>query len=651
MTIRSKLLFIILVAALLTIVVASASLYISRTVSESQKDVLYSSQFISKISDFLLLTQEFAIQPSPRILQQSNITYAWIRKRLKSISPGSATEQGMINELISHLNTHKTLFDRISSLHTDAQSVANVSTQLRLNNALKGRLLVESGRISDTTSELRNFKYIELQEYQRNGQQLLVLVFIASSVIVIFIAYMVLRSIERPIAALKDEARIISRGNFQHPVVTSGNDEISDLARSLESMRESLLESTISKNQLESYVDERTAELKEAREQADAANQAKSKFLTRMSHELRTPLNSILGFAQLMDRQDTINPEVLNSYIDQILQSGWHLLSLVDDVLDLASIEANRLELSMTVISTDKILRECMVTMQPLAQKENITLTYTVEENSRGLPVKADSLRFKQVLLNLLSNAIKYNHEGGSVSVVCEQLDTGYERINVTDTGTGIAFDDQAALFEPFSQLYLDTYAPQGSGIGLSISKQLVELMGGSIGVKSQPGKGSTFWVDLELAQQVDLMCEVESTLTSPERDEVAGEQHHTLLYIEDSPSHIRLLQAIVGTMPNLGLLTAHTPMLGLELAAAHKPDLILLDICLPGMDGYEVLNNLQEHEALHNIPVIAISASAMPQEFEKGLRAGFRRYLTKPVDITEFKKCVNELVADSRDF
>ena len=251
-----------------------------------------------------------------------------------------------------------------------------------------------------------------------------------------------------------------------------------------------------------------------------------------------------------------------------------------------------------------------------------------------------------QITLNLISNAIKYNREEGNVSITCQQTDGEHIRITVTDTGSGIPEEDQDVLFTPFSRLYLKTYATQGTGIGLTISKHLVEMMGGSIGMESEPGKGSTFWI--ELVQETELESEDDIQAVYPDKVTDTNEQHYTLLYIEDSPSHVNLLQAIVDTMPNISLLTAHTPILGLELATAHKPALIILDICLPGMDGYEVLKKLQDNESLHDLPVIAISANAMPREIEEGLRAGFRRYFTKPIKVAEFKNALRELLIDS---
>ncbi len=394
---------------------------------------------------------------------------------------------------------------------------------------------------------------------------------------------------------------------------------------------------------------EREEQMEMAVAEAESANLAKSQFMARMSHELRTPLNSILGFSQLLNADDaSLNQVKRREYAQTILSSGWHLLSLVDDVLDLASIEANKLELSMDTINTSAIIQECVNTMLPLTQDRNITLEYMENVNCEGCTVKADVLRVKQILLNLLSNAVKYNREGGSVAVTCQETDAGFGRITVTDTGAGIAKGDQKVLFEPFSRLYLNTYATQGTGIGLSLSKHLVELMGGSIGVESQPGKGSTFWVDLKLAQQTASECEKKEPVMSASLVGTETKQRNTLLYIEDNPSHIKLLKALVEDMPKIHLLTAHTPQLGLEMAAAHKPDLIILDVCLPGMDGFEVLKKLQEHEKLSDTPTIALSANAMPQEVEMGLRSGFRRYFSKPIRVDEFKKAVKELLADN---
>jgi len=287
----------------------------------------------------------------------------------------------------------------------------------------------------------------------------------------------------------------------------------------------------------------------------------------------------------------------------------------------------------------------CHPLVGPLADDRNISITYPIDMACTDIQVRADALRLKQVLLNLLSNAIKYNHKGGSVTVRCYEVKSGRIRISVTDTGSGIREEDLPRLFEPFSRLYLNTYAKEGTGIGLAISKQLVELMGGTIGVDSDPGKGSTFWLELQESQFIN--HELETSIEQTRTTEELPDKEYDLLYIEDSPSHIKLMEAIIFSIPGYRLRTAHTPRLGLELAFSRPPDLILLDICLPDMDGFQVLEKLQKNKATQHIPVVALSASAMSNEVEKGLRAGFRRYIVKPINVEQFQRTMGELLRD----
>jgi len=380
----------------------------------------------------------------------------------------------------------------------------------------------------------------------------------------------------------------------------------------------------------------------EAKEQAEQASEAKSLFLSRMSHELRTPLNSILGFAQLLDADlDQDHKEKLK----YIISSGSHLLDLINDLLDLSKIESDKLEISTERVALDRQIQDCIEAIQPLAGAQNIEIRCDLQQFHNQF-VRADPIRLKQVLLNLLSNAVKYNRPQGCITLSGESNSAGRFRVSVSDTGRGIPKEHFPSLFEPFSRLYLDTYAVEGSGIGLALAKQLMELMDGSIGVESELEKGSTFWVEFTKSTPVEVEQSDKSTEDQgPNTTQANG---FKLLYIEDSPAHIKLVEAIFAREDNIQLYTANTPRLGLELVRSYNPDLILLDICLPEMDGYQVFNRLCEDASTSHIPVIALSASAMPHEIEKGLRSGFRRYLTKPVDIGELLRAVKEVLQDN---
>ena len=379
----------------------------------------------------------------------------------------------------------------------------------------------------------------------------------------------------------------------------------------------------------------KNAELESARSVADNANLAKSEFLSSMSHELRTPLGAMLGFAQLMD-STTPPPSVSQKRsIEQILKAGWHLLDLINEILDLAQIESGKLSLSLEPMSLTDVMHECQIMMEPHAQKRGISVAFPRLE----IPyfVKADRTRLKQVLINLLSNAVKYNKVGGAVVVDCTASTPGRVRISVRDTGEGLTPEKMTQLFQPFNRLGKEIGVEEGTGIGLVLSKQLVESMGGVIGVESTVGKGSVFWLELKLtAEPRTAAGAVEPAVVArtPVQDSA---QVRTLLYVEDNPANLMLVEDLITRRPDIRLLSAADGNRGVEMARASRPQVILMDINLPDISGIEVLHILAEDAATAHIPVIALSVNALPREIEKGMKAGFFRYLTKPIKVNEF--------------
>jgi PAS domain S-box-containing protein len=386
--------------------------------------------------------------------------------------------------------------------------------------------------------------------------------------------------------------------------------------------------------------------LRQAKQEADRANSAKSEFLSRMSHELRTPLNAILGFAQLLELDDL--EEGQREGLGHISKAGRHLLALINEVLDIAAIEAGRLGLSLEPVPVGPLLREAMELVRSLADRRAIQLIDRT--GVRGSThVAADAQRLKQVLINLLSNAIKYNRDGGEVLVDCEQLSQERLRIKVTDTGPGIAPELLDRLFVPFERLGAERGTIEGSGIGLALSRRLTEAMGGTLQVATVVGEGSSFWVELPLAEApVGRLDDLQPP------DPAADEQTElgpacTILYVEDNLSNLELVQRILGRRPSVRLLTAMQGRLGLQFAREHRPDLILLDLHLPDLSGDTVLQQLQSDPQTSGIPVVMVSADATPGQVQRLLAAGAREYLTKPLDVTRFLRVVDEIVVGAR--
>jgi PAS domain S-box-containing protein len=393
------------------------------------------------------------------------------------------------------------------------------------------------------------------------------------------------------------------------------------------------------RKEFELMLQENNLELENAKGAAEKANLAKSEFLSSMSHELRTPLNAVLGFAQLM-ASDTPPPTPAQKMsIDQILQAGWYLLRLINEILDLAMIESGKVTMSQESLSLTEVLQDCQSMIEPQAQKRGIQMTFPRFDNNL-VYVHADRTRLKQVMINLLSNAIKYNREGGAVIVQCTMSAENRVRVSVRDTGGGLAPEQLAQLFQPFNRLGQETGAEEGTGIGLVVTKQLIELMGGSIGVESSIGVGSIFWFELEASSAAALVYGDGKDSAAVQRAPAAANassSQRTLLYVEDNPANLALVEQLIARRSDLKLLTAIDGHLGIQLARAYQPDVILMDINLPGISGFGALKILREDPATAHIPVMALSANAIPRDIERGMEAGFFRYLTKPIMVTEF--------------
>lgn len=392
-------------------------------------------------------------------------------------------------------------------------------------------------------------------------------------------------------------------------------------------------------------------EMRVAKEEAEKSSRAKTEFLSSMSHELRTPLNCILGFAQLLELSQAEFDEKYNLHVGQILSSGEHLLKLVTDVLELHTIEEGRLSLQLGNVSADEVVADCLSQIRFRAQGKNVQL---IDQRNPQQPlplVWSDVTRLKQLLLNLLSNAIKYNKEGGTVTISYSEIGGKLLRISVSDTGSGIPVGRRKSLFIPFERLGRESGPIEGTGIGLSIAKRLIEMLNGNIGYETEEGQGSTFWVDIPLSDERQSASSSDNSASKAVLEEPdpapSGRNTKLLLYIEDDPDNQSLMQHILARLPEvkIELLTAHNAELGIDLAREHHPDVILLDINLPGMSGLEAVRQLKAKQETHAIPVIAISADATPQAIETAMNCGFEAYITKPINVKELQGTVSKFL------
>jgi CheY-like chemotaxis protein len=354
-----------------------------------------------------------------------------------------------------------------------------------------------------------------------------------------------------------------------------------------------------------------------------------------MSHELRTPLGAILGFAQLMESGKPEPTAAQKRSIDQILKAGWYLLELINEILDLALIESGKLSLSLEPVSLEEVLHECEVMVEPQAKERGIRVIFSGLKSPYY--VNADRTRVKQLLLNLLSNAIKYNKEFGTITVSCTLNHPDFIRISVRDTGAGLTPEQLSQLFQPFNRLGQKGDVEEGTGIGLVVCKRLVELMGGIIGVESTVGEGSVFWFELIRTTEQQSPTRIDQGTAISETTDQKDAQKSTLLYVEDNPANLMLVEDLLARRPDIRFLSAPDAIKGIEIARASLPDVILMDINLPGISGIDALKILADIPETAHIPVVALSANAIPRDIEKGLEAGFFRYLTKPIKVTEF--------------
>ena len=387
----------------------------------------------------------------------------------------------------------------------------------------------------------------------------------------------------------------------------------------------------------------RRQEAELGRQRAESANLAKSEFLSRMSHELRTPLNAILGFAQLLDLDE--QPRLAASqqaWVTQILQAGWHLLEMINDTLDLSRIESGMLRLQPVPVALAPLVQQCVAMLAPAAARRGVSLRLDLADDA-GLAL-GDETRVKQVLTNLLSNAIKYNLQDGDVLLRSRRLDEKWLELRVTDTGPGLDAAQLAALFQPFNRLGRESGNIEGTGIGLVISRRLAELMDGTLEAQSPPGQGATFVLRLPLATGLEA-----AALAAPSTDSVPGGLRRRVHYVEDNEMNVELMRGILAQRPQLTLAVSTLGLDGLAAIRANRPDLILLDMHLPDIDGLELLQRLQRDPACADIPVMVVSADATLMRIEQALAAGARRYLTKPLNLAEFLAAV-DLLLDGPD-
>ncbi|HEY0343938.1 MAG TPA: ATP-binding protein [Solirubrobacteraceae bacterium] len=502
---------------------------------------------------------------------------------------------------------------------TTAAGKVRVDRIRRIADRLRATLNADVARLSKNA-----------EDDARNASELGIVALVASSLLIVLFTAYLLRYIVVPIRRVGSSADSLAAGDLTARAPESGAPELAQLGTSFNRMA-----TTIAGNH--GAMEARNLELAAAQQEAERANRAKSEFLSRMSHELRTPLNSILGFGQLLEL-DGIDAEHRES-VDQILRAGRHLLQMIDEVLDIARVETGELRMSPEPTLASELVEEGIALVSPLAQQRSIQVV-TDFGDCAAVHVLADRQRLKQILLNLFSNAIKYNREAGEIrcSLRCGGGDGLV--IDVCDTGAGMSREQLARLFEPFDRLGAEHGTVEGTGLGLALSRRLAEAMGGTLEVESEPGRGSTFSIRL-------------ATVPAPQSAEEPGRHvameisgQRKILYIEDNLANLRLVELVMARHPQVSFVPAMQGRLGLELAREHRPDIVLLDLQLPDLQGHEVLIRLKAEPATRDTPVVVLSADASPGQMRRLREAGAAAFLTKPIDLQELLDVVGRWLA-----
>jgi len=631
MPIRSKGLVVVAIpmAALLVAVLTylaserasrEASLLVSRT-QEIRASIQQVSNILldanSGVRDYLLTGQEGFLASYESAINDlpDEITRM---AHLVQDDPGQSERMHRITAIVEQeLDTLTTIrFSPVAGVRLTSRQREALAKSTNFTAALRA----EFRALKDEENGLLEAREARLEQLHKQTSNAIALSLVLGLSCGIVAASLFTSGIARRVRRLEEDATLLAQGRALAPAAP-GQDEIGRLGRALE--RSSVL------------LRQREQEMSGAKDEAEKANRAKNEFLSRMSHELRTPLNAILGFGQLLE-MDHLSPEQ-HEGVEQILRGGRHLLGLIDEVLDIAKIEAGRLALSPEPVRISEELREALDLIEPVATARNVLINGDRHETCQR-HVLADRQRLKQVLLNLLSNAVKYNRTGGSVTLSCAETGTGRLRVKVIDTGPGIPADKMDRLFTPFDRLGAEQSEVEGTGLGLSLSKRLAEAMGGTLGIESTPGVGSTFWLELAIVESpLERFENAREPITAPTAGP-PGAPARVVLYIEDNFSNLKLIERLLTRRPEIRLIPAVQGRLGVQLAREHRPDLILLDLQLPDISGHDVLRHLREAPETRDIRIIVISADATPGQIDRLIAAGAWRYLTKPLDV---KKCL----------